>query len=92
VSRPAAHRVDGEKKSLIASEQDPVARAAWREAMADVSAEHLVFVDETGTHTRMTPLYGRAPRGQRAYGYVPRNHTRNTTLVAALTVKGSTHQ
>ncbi len=38
----------------------------WREAMADVPVERLVFVDETGTHTRMTPLYARAPRGERA--------------------------
>jgi transposase len=56
--------------------------------MADVPTERLVFVDETGTHTRMTPLYARAPRGERAYGHVPRNHTRNTTLVAALTLAG----
>jgi transposase len=45
-------------------------------------------VDESGTHTRMTPLYACAPRGRRAYGYAPRNHTRNTTLVAALTLGG----
>jgi transposase len=56
--------------------------------MAAVATERFVFVDETGTHTRMTPLYARAPRGQRAYGHVPRNHIRNTTLVAALTVDG----
>src|SRR6476620_11945349 len=65
-----------------------MARTAWREAMGDVPTEQLVFVDETGTHTRMTPLYARAPRGVRAYGRVPRNHTRNTTLVAALTLAG----
>lgn len=80
--------MDTEKKSLIAIERDEGARAAWRKAMAVVPAERLVFVDETGTHTRMTPLYARAPRGERAYGYVPRNHTRNTTLVAALTLTG----
>ena len=56
--------------------------------MAAVPAERLVFVDETGTHTRMTPLYARAPRGERAYGHVPRNPTRNTTLVCALTLDG----
>lgn len=56
--------------------------------MAGVPTQRLVFVDETGTHTRMTPLYARAPRGERAYGHVPRNHTRNTTLVAALTLAG----
>jgi transposase len=88
VSRAAAGGVDGEKKSLIAAERDPVARAAWWAAIADVPAQQLVFVDETGTHTRMTPLSARAPRGQRAYGHVPRNHTRNTTLVAALTLRG----
>ena len=56
--------------------------------MVDVPTERLVFVDETGTHTRMTPRYASAPRGQRAYGHVPRNHTRNTTLVTALTLAG----
>jgi len=56
--------------------------------MAGVSTERLVFVDETGTSTRMTPLYARAPKGQRAYGGAPRNHTRNTTLIAALTPTG----
>jgi len=56
--------------------------------MADTPVERRVFVDETGTHTRMTPLYARAPRDARAYGHVPRNHTRNTTLIAALTLAG----
>jgi transposase len=56
--------------------------------MVAVPTERLVFVDETGTHTRMTPLSAVAPRGERAYGHVPRNHTRNKTLVAALTLAG----
>jgi transposase len=88
VPRAAARRVDAQKKSLIASERDDAARAAWRTAMGERPAERLVFVDETGTHTRMTPLDACAPRGERAYGYAPRNHTRNTTLVAALTLAG----
>lgn len=86
--RATTRGLDGEKKSLIATEREEQARAAWWEAMVAVPAERLVFVDETGTHTRMTPLYARSPRGQRAYGHVPRNHTRNTTLVAALTLRG----
>lgn len=65
-----------------------MARAAWREEIAPIAAERFVFVDESGTHTRLTPLYACAPRGQRAYGYAPRNHTCNTTLVAALTLSG----
>lgn len=51
-------------------------------------ARTLVFVDESGTQTNMTPRTSRAPRGQRAYGVAPRNHGKNTTLIAALTHAG----
>jgi transposase len=47
-----------------------------------------VFVDESGFHISMTRLYARAPRGQRAYGKVPRNRGKNTTLIAAITLEG----
>jgi transposase len=47
-----------------------------------------VFVDECGTHTSMTRLRARAPRGQRAYGKVPRNRGKNTTLLASMTGGG----
>jgi transposase len=80
--------VDGEKKSLIASERDEAARAAWRAASALWDASALVFVDETGSQTNMTPRTSRAPRGQRAYGHAPRNHGKNTTLIAALSAAG----
>jgi transposase len=36
----------------------------------------------------LTRLYGWAPHDQRATGSVPRNHGKNTTLVAALTPEG----
>ena len=49
----------------------------------------LVWVDECGTHTSMTRLYARAPRGVRAYGSVPRNRGKNTTLIASMTVEGA---
>ena len=51
-------------------------------------ASGVVFVDESGTQTNMTPRYSRAPRGQRAYGAAPRNHGKNTTLIAALGASG----
>jgi transposase len=47
-----------------------------------------VFLDETSTHTSLCRRYARAPRGVRAYGYVPRNHGHNVTLLAALTPDG----
>jgi transposase len=48
----------------------------------------LVFVDECGTHTSMTRLRARAPKGQRAHGRVPRNRGKNTTLLASMTSGG----
>jgi len=37
----------------------------------------------------MTRLRARAPRGKRAYGRVPRNRGKNTTLIAAITLEGA---
>lgn len=65
-----------------------MARAAWWEEIADVSAEQLVFVDESGANITLTPRYGRAPRGARCIGQVPRNWGKNTTLMAAMTLGG----
>jgi transposase len=48
-----------------------------------------VFVDESGFHTSMTRLRARAPKGKRAYGQVPRNRGKNTTLIAAITLEGA---
>ena len=36
----------------------------------------------------MTPLYAYAPRGQRAYGKVPRNYGATMTLIASLSLQG----
>lgn len=55
-----------------------------------VNPATLVFVDESGTNLAMTPRYGRAPRGERVVGTVPRNQGANTTLFAALSLAGLT--
>lgn len=39
-------------------------------------------------HTSMTRLRARAPKGERAYGRVPRNRGRNTTLLASMGAGG----
>jgi hypothetical protein len=36
----------------------------------------------------VTRLYARAPKGERAYGKVPRNRAKNTTLLASMSVRG----
>lgn len=58
--------------------------------MAQVSPEQLVFVDESGATITLTPRSGRAPRGERCVGVVPRNWGLRTTLLAAMTVEGMT--
>jgi transposase len=88
VAGHAAPRLDAQKKSLAASERDEPARRAWREAAAQLDPEQFVFVDESGTNISLTRLYGWAPHDRRATGSVPRNHGKNTTLVAALTPDG----
>jgi len=78
-----------QKKSKIASEREEEARGLWRWLASHFDARRLVFVDESGFHTSMTRLYARAPKGKRAYGKVPRNRGKNTTLIAAITLEGA---
>jgi transposase len=78
-----------QKKSQIAQERDEQARGLWRWLASHFDARRLVFVDESGFNTSMTRLYARAPKGKRAYGKVPRNRGKNTTLIAAITLEGA---
>ena len=77
-----------QKKSRIASEREEEARGLWRWLASRFDARRLVFVDESGFDTSMTRLRARAPRGKRAYGKVPRNRGKKTTLIAAITLEG----
>ena len=45
-------------------------------------------MDECGTNIALTRLYARAPRGERAFGKVPRNWGKNLTLIAAMSAEG----
>ena len=80
--------LDAKKKTLRASERNEAARAAWREEVATVRPEDLVFLDETGSHLGYTPTHAWAPRGQRAHATAPANRGENKTVVAALTLDG----
>jgi len=80
--------VTRKKKTLGATERNEEARRVWWEEMKKVDANQLVIVDETGSHIGLTPLYAWAPKGQRAFGSVPRNYGKNTTLLASLSLDG----
>ena len=61
----------------------------WRWLARRFDARRLVFVDASGLHTSMTRLRARAPRGERAYGKVPRKRGKNQTLIASITLQGA---
>jgi transposase len=79
------------KKSIHATEQDrpevQKKRQSFRRNLRQIEAKHLVFLDETGVTTAMTPAYARSPRGQRAYGSAPAIWE-TVTLITALRLDG----
>src|ERR671933_3009607 len=81
--------MEPKKRSVGATERDEWLRAAWRVMVSGtLDARSLVFVDEIGTNTSLSPLYGWAKKGERAYCSVPRNRGKNTTLLSSMSVVG----
>ena len=71
---PARRTLAAQKKSQLAQERDEEVRGLWRWLASHFDARRIVFVDESGFHTSTaTRLRARAPKGERAYGKVPRN-------------------
>ena len=79
------------KKSKHASERDtPEVQEERREFAEDVEPiepKRLVFVDETGVTTAMTPTYGRAPKGERVESSDPASWE-SVTVIAAMGLDG----
>jgi transposase len=79
------------KKTLHADERDrpdvQTKRRSFRRKVKKIEPERLVFVDETGVTTAMTPAYAWAPRGERAYASAP-GSWESVTLTAALGLDG----
>lgn len=72
----------------MASEHSEEQHLRWLTKVFCLDPSKLVFVDESGFHLAMTPSYARAPKGDRAYGQVPRNRGANTSFIAALSLNG----
>jgi transposase len=79
------------KKTQHAAEQDRPdvqrKRESFREEIATIAPRRLVFVDETGVTTAMTPTHGRAPRGERVVDSAPASWE-SMTVIAALGLEG----
>ena len=81
--------MEPKKRSVGASERDEWLRAALRVMLAArIDPERLVFVDEMGTNTSLSPIYAWAPKGRRAHCSVPRNRGKNTTLLSSMSLSG----
>ncbi len=76
-----------QKKSLHASEQDrpdvQKKRRSCRRKVRRIASERLVFVDETGVTTAMTPSSAWSPRGARAVDSTPASWE-SVTVIATL--------
>jgi len=69
--------------------------------ISSIEPDRFVFVDERSSNTSLAPLYGWAPKGERAHQKAPRNWGKNITLLcsigkergmgASLVVEGSTN-
>ena len=79
------------KKALHADERDrpdvQQKRRSFRRKVKAIEPERLIFVDETGVTTAMTPAYAWAPRGERAYASAP-GSWESVTVTAALGLDG----
>lgn len=64
------------------------ARQRWKAGQAQLDAKRLVFVDETGTSTKMVRTHGRCRRGRRLIGKAPWGHWKTTTFTAGLRCDG----
>jgi transposase len=64
-------------------------RTAWRVEVSErLEASRLVFVDEMGSNTSLSPLYGWSRVGERLRARVPRNWGKNVTLLSSMTLSG----
>lgn len=64
------------------------AREQWHERMSQFQLQNLVFIDESGAKTNMTPLYGRNFDGARLVDASPAARWETTTMVGALRCDG----
>ena len=64
------------------------ARVEFWQAITQIAAKDLVFIDEAGVNLAMARLYARALTGHRAYSHRPQNRGKNQTMIGAITLNG----
>jgi transposase len=74
---------------MTTSERDECRRGAFREYVSSIVSERFVFIEECSTNISLSPIYARAPRGERAHGKAPRNWGKNVSLICAIDSEGA---
>ena len=70
------------------SERVQQQRSEFWQLMQGVLAKDLVFIDESGVNLALTRLFGRSPKGQRAYGTRPQKRGKNVSMIGAISLSG----
>jgi transposase len=65
-----------------------VERDEWRTDQPNMKIDKLVFLDESGTNTGMTRLYGRSRSGERVVDYTPDARFERTSILSSVRVNG----
>lgn len=65
-----------------------MARETFAATRVSIDLDRLVFLDESGAKTNMTPLHGRALRGERVVDHAPYGHWCTTTMIGAVGLRG----
>jgi transposase len=73
---------------MASSERDEQRRSAFAHYVRSIVSERFVFVDECSTNISLSPIYARAPRGERAPGKAPKNWGKNVSLICAIDSEG----
>jgi len=73
---------------MASSERDERRRRSFRQYVGSIVADRFVFVDECSTNISLSPIFARAPRGERAHGKAPRNWGKNVSLICAIDASG----
>jgi len=88
-------RVDVQKKTLFAKEQLRAdvqwLRGEWVEYIKYIDVSRLVYLDEMSVNIGMTRLYGRSPRGERIFEYVPDVRYSRVSVISTIRVSGETN-
>jgi transposase len=88
ISETLASRASDRSRRRPSSERDERRRSAFGACVRSIVSERFVFVDECSTSTSLSPIYARAPRGERAHGKAPRNWGKNVSLICAIDSEG----